>query len=49
VRKIPAKVSVQGNREEVKGTNEILQFNQDGTVILDSPRTHNRSASKRLN
>ena len=34
------KSSVVGSWTESRGTNEDLQFNDDGTLVMDSPREH---------
>ena len=34
------KIDIVGNWDEVHGTKETLQFNNDGTLIMNSPREH---------
>jgi hypothetical protein len=36
------KDAVVGDWEEIHGTKEILQFSSDGTLVMDSPREHNK-------
>lgn len=38
------KTGVLGDWEEVRGTGETLHFNEDGTLIMDSPSEHHSCA-----